>query len=243
MKQIFVADYNISIPYIKSYSNFIKYIKNRLHINNFYITYNHSIINEYNYNILKNNDIIHIQNILYGGRKSYPNITLCSLIVLYPFLVLCTYYILYYFVYNKCKNNFESIKMTFYAFLCYFYIFTSYLYISIHKESSFFYILFAIPLFIPIFLSIITDKGSFLYLLFYIISIIFILVYIFIKNKKIPSIFLTIGFIEIFLYSLFIFILGKYYKNCNSSYINIVILLCSFFIVPFILQSFIDYTE
>ena len=243
MKQIFVADYNIIIPYIESYNDFIEYIKNTLHINNFYIVCNNSIIHEHNFNILQYNETIRIENILYGGRKSYPNIALCSLIVLYPFLVLCTYYILYYFVYKKCKNNFASIKMTFYAFLCYFYIFTSYLYISVYKDSSFFYLLFAIPICIPVLLSIITDKGSFLYTIFYIFCIIGLLVYILIKNNKIPGTFLTIGFIEIFLYALFIFILGKYYKNCGSSYINIVILLCSFFIVPFILQSFIDYTE
>ena len=246
MKQVFISGYNTTIPLVENYYIFVESIKNRFDINSFYIVHNHSIIQEYNFDILKKNDIIHIENIVHGGRKSYPNITTCTLILLYPILVLVLYYIMYRFVYKNLIRIHQttSLSKLFYIFIFYFYLYTSYLYVSLHKESSLFYLLFGIPLLIPIIIALLNSSaGLFMYIFICILSIIGIIVYISIQNKTFPGIFVCISILEVILYGLFVYMLSTFYSGCKEKYFVLVIGICSLFAIPFILQSYIDYTE
>ena len=132
MKQVFLHEHNTYIPLHNSYTILYKTIQNIVKTNHFFIRKNNTIIQPYNYSILQDNDIIHIDFSIQGGRlESYPNFSsivsiffhpIISLIILLPIYLLCNIIIK--------KNNYnKNVLFVLVSFIFYASIFIAYLYI------------------------------------------------------------------------------------------------------------------
>lgn len=247
MKQVFLHEYNTYIPLHNSYTILYKTIQNIVKTNHFFIRKNHTIIQPYNYNILENNDIIHIDLSIQGGRlEDYPNFSsiisiffhpVISLIILLPIYLLCNIII------KKKGYN----KNVLFSFIFYASIFIAYLYVYFSKDMNILYILFVVPLFFPILFSILQlQKINFIitigFTIVFLLCSIGLLLYIGFSNNIFPISYIIIGICQVILAKIFIYILQNYYKSCISiKYVIYIILINSLFSVPILLESFMKY--